>query len=57
MNFLQNSSLIKKEIKYLLLIFFDKIRREFRNEKQILFLIINFAIMRKNLSLENIYKL
>ena len=43
--------------KYKFLFYFDKIRREFRNEKQILFFIINFAIMRKKLSLENIYNL
>lgn len=54
---LEEGTLIEKDIKPILMIYFDKIRREFRNEKQILFFIINFAIMRKKLSLENIYNL
>jgi hypothetical protein len=40
--------------KYTLLVFFDRIRREFRNEKLLMLMIINFGFMRPELSLENI---
>jgi hypothetical protein len=57
MDLLENTNIMKDENKYFLLIYFDKLRKEFRNEKQIMFILINFAIMRKKLSLENIYNL
>ena len=57
MDLLENTKIMKEENKYLILIYFDKLRKEFRNEKQIMFILINFAILRKKLSLENIYNL
>jgi DNA polymerase III delta prime subunit len=42
------------EIKYNLLIYFDKIRKEFRNEKTLLIIILYFFSMRKKIQLENI---
>ena len=40
--------------KYLRLIYFDKLRKEYRTEKLLMFYLIQFGFMRKNLSLENI---
>jgi len=40
--------------KYELLIYFDKVRREFRNEKLLIAFMIDIAFMRPELSLENI---
>jgi len=40
--------------KYELLIMFDKVRKEFRNEKLLLFYFLHFIVFRCNLSLENI---
>ena len=57
MDLLENTKIMKEENKYLILIYFDKLRKEFRNEKQIMFILINFAILRKKLSLDNIYNL
>jgi len=42
------------EIKYNLLIYFDKIRKEFRNEKTLLIIVLYFFSMRKKIQLENI---
>jgi hypothetical protein len=42
------------EIKYNLLIYFDKIRKEFRDEKTLLIIILFFISMRKKIQLENI---
>ena len=52
MNIIENDKRIPQERKYLLLIYFDKIRKEFRNEKLLLLCILLF--MRIDLSLENI---
>jgi hypothetical protein len=41
-------------IKYKILIYFDIIRKEFRNEKMLINLILYFVFMRKNVDLENI---
>jgi len=57
MDLFRNTNIIKNENKYLMLIYFDQMRKEFRNEKQLLFILINFMLLRKNLSLENIYNL
>lgn len=40
--------------KYLYLVYFDKIRKEFRNEKLLIFCILYFTFMRKNLDIKNI---
>ena len=40
--------------KYIYLMYFDKIRREFRNEKLLMFCILYFVFMRKNLNIKNI---
>lgn len=40
--------------RYELLIMFDKVRKEFRNEKLLLFYFLHFIVFRCNLSLENI---
>lgn len=45
---------VKNKNKYLLLMYFDKIRREFRNEKILIFIVLYFTFMRKNINLENI---
>ena len=42
------------EKKYLMLIYFNKIKREFRNEKLLMFYICYFMFLRKELDLENI---
>ena len=43
--------------KYFYLIYFDKIRKEFRNEKLFMFVVLNLYYMRKNLNLENILEM
>ena len=55
-DYIDNNINFKKNIKdkYLLLTYFDKIRKEFRNEKIIMFIILYFTFMRKNINLENI---
>jgi Cdc6-like AAA superfamily ATPase len=40
--------------KYKFLFYFDKIRREFRNEKNLMFIFCYFYFLRKNIALENI---
>ena len=45
---------IDVEIKNNLLIYFDKIRKEFRNEKLLMLLIFYKFFMRKDIDLENI---
>lgn len=57
MDIFESNNLLNIKNKNILMIYFDKIRKEFRNEKQIMFFFINFALMRKNLCLENIYNL
>ena len=37
-----------------MLIYFDKVRKEFRNEKLLIFNFVSFYFIRKNLNLENI---
>jgi len=46
--------LISSEKKYELLIAFNKVRKEFRNEKLIILFILNFVFLDSKLSLENI---
>ena len=45
--------LLDEEKRYELLIAFNKIRKEFRNEKLLLMFVINFSFLDKNISLEN----
>ena len=54
---IDNEKTIQKENKYLYLIYFDKIRSEYRNEKLFMFVILNLFFMRKNLNLENILEM
>jgi len=42
------------DLKYNLLIYFDKIRKEFRNEKTLFIIVLFFISMRKKIQLENI---
>ena len=45
---------VELENKYLFLLYFDRLRAEFRNEKLLIFLILFFVFMRPKLDLENI---
>ena len=55
---LENSSnIITNKNKYKVLVYFDKIRKEYRNEKIIMLNILNFLFMRPKEELENILKL
>ena len=47
----------KKKKKYLFLIYFDKIRSQFRDEKLLMLTILNLFFLRKNLNLENILEM
>ena len=47
----------KKKNKYLYLIYFDKIRSQFRDEKLLMLTILNLFFLRKNLNLENILEM
>lgn len=51
--FVHNSNM-KDVVKYELLIMFDKVRREFRNEKLLILYLLNFIVFRCERSLENI---
>ena len=50
--FMEN--LITQEKKYELLISFNRVRKEFRNEKLLILFILNFTFLSSELSLENI---
>jgi hypothetical protein len=54
LKYIKNSDLIKNQRKYSLLIYFNKIRKEFRNEYFLLFFILNITFMRPELCLENL---
>ena len=49
-----NSSKIENKRKFGILIYFDKVRKEFRNEILLLSFVINVVFMRPELYLENI---
>ena len=51
LNFIESSD---NDDKYKFLLYFDKIRREFRNEKNLMFIYCYVFFMRKNINLENI---
>ena len=46
------SSNIEKKYNYIF--YFEKIRKEFRNEKMLIFIYCYFLFMRKNINLENL---
>jgi len=54
MQVIEKSMDIPKRRKYELLIYFDRVRREFRNEKLLIAFMVDIAFMRPELSLENI---
>ncbi len=54
---IEHEKSIKNDNKYLFLIYFDKIRSEYRNEQLFIFVILNLFFMRKNLNLENILEM
>ena len=54
---IETEKAIKNENKYLYLIYFDKIRSEYRDERLFMFVILNLFFMRKNLNLENILEM
>jgi DNA polymerase III delta prime subunit len=54
---IENDKSMNKKNKYFYLIYFDKIRSEYRNEKLFMFVILNLFFMRKNLNLENILEM
>ena len=51
------SETFKKQNKFLYLIYFDKIRSQFRDEKLLMLTILNLFFLRKNLNLENILEM
>jgi hypothetical protein len=51
--FVHNSNMIDMK-KYELLIMFDKVRKEFRNEKLLILFLLHFIVFRCERSLENI---
>lgn len=51
LNFIEKTN---NKNKYNFLFYFDKIRREFRNEKNLMFIFCYFYFLRKNIALENI---
>jgi hypothetical protein len=57
-NLLENTkfldNLLTIEKRYELLICFDRVRKEFRNEKLLILFILNFVFLSSELSLENI---
>lgn len=53
MNYIESAS-IENVLKYKLLIYIDKIRKEFRNEKILIYIILYNILMRKMITLENI---
>tara|TARA_B100000513_G_C11869530_1_gene175506 strand:+ start:88 stop:909 length:822 start_codon:yes stop_codon:yes gene_type:complete len=54
---IEENTFQKNKNKFRYLIYFDKIRTEFRNEKLYMFTILNLFFMRKNLNLENILEM
>ncbi len=52
--FIKKDSKLPNDIKWNILIFIDKLRREFRNEKFLILIILNIYFMRKKIDLENI---
>jgi Cdc6-like AAA superfamily ATPase len=57
MSFIEHNSQIQQKRKYSIFIYFDKVRKEFRNEILLISFIINIVFMRPELSLENIQEM
>ena len=57
MSYIQKYSGIEEKRKYASLIYFDKVRKEFRNEILLISFIINIVFMRPELCLENIQEM
>ena len=57
LDIIESDKSMESKNKYFYLIYFDKIRSEFRDEKLFMFLILNLFFMRKNLNLENILEM
>ena len=57
MDVIEKLKSINDKKKYLLLSFFDEIRREFRNEKLFILFILTYMFMRKEIKLENIQEM
>ena len=55
--YIENNKNEDDKNKYLYLIYFDKIRSEYRNEKLYMLTILNLYFMRKNLKVENILEM
>jgi len=57
-NLLENTKFLENKLssekKYELLVAFNKVKKEFRNEKLLILFILNFIFLSSNLSLENI---
>ena len=54
MQIIYNGTKLEKKRKFATLIYFDKVRKEFRNEILLISFIINIVFMRPELCLENI---
>jgi DNA polymerase III delta prime subunit len=54
MNYIDNSKEIEDLQKYQMLLVFNKIKKDFRNEKIFILFILNFMLLRSNYDLENI---
>jgi len=54
MNIIYTNTTIENKRKFTVLVYFDKVRREFRNEPLLISFIINIVFMRPELCLENI---
>jgi len=57
MSYIQNYSGIDEKRKYASLIYFDKVRKEFRNEILLISFIINIVFMRPEICIENIQEM
>jgi hypothetical protein len=57
MSYIQDNEQIEYKRKYASLIYFDKVRKEFRNEILLMSFIINIVFMRPELCLENIQEM
>ena len=57
MSYIQHDMNIEHKRRYASLIYFDKVRKEFRNEILLISFIINIVFMRPELSLENIQEM
>jgi hypothetical protein len=54
MNYIDNCKEIEDLEKYQMLLVFNKIKKDFRNEKIFILFILNFLLLRSNYDLENI---